>query len=231
MKYQQQQKELIEGIVNKIKEKGNTGSTIVEMRDDYENDDAICLTSVVFLNEELRQKVRKEIIEPLKEIDDKHYFYKPDSLHLTIKNIRTIHKPLLFNEEDVKKVKQVFSQTIPSTKTFEFELKGLVRFPTSISLMGYSDDTLYELVSSLDGKLKEAGVPDNKKYASDTVFFGNITICRFATQPSEEFLSKVEEFKELSIGKLIVDKVSLIKCNAVCSPVNREIVETYHLSQ
>lgn len=229
MNYQQQQKELIDGIIKKIEEQGDTGSTVVEMRDDYENDDAICLTSVVFLSEELRQKVSNEIIQPLRKIEDKHYFYPLVSLHLTIKNIRTIHRPPTFNEEDVDKVKQVFSQTIPSIKSFEFELKGLVRFPTSICLMGYSDDILYELVSSLDNKLTEAGVPDNKEYASDKVFFGNITICRFTSEPSKEFLSKVEELKELSIGKLKVDEVSLIKCNAVCSPINKEVVQTFKL--
>lgn len=229
MNYQNQQKNLIEEIVKKINEQGSIASTIVEMRGDYENDDAICLTSVVFLNEELRHLVSKEIIEPLRAIDPSHYYYQLDSLHLTIKNIRTIHKPPLFSSEDVEKAKQVFNKIIPSFKIFEFELKGLVRFPTSVSLMGYSDNILYDIVSTLDSELKEIGVPDNKKYVSDTVFFGNITICRFTSQPSDEFLAKVEEMKDLFVGKLKVKEVSLIKCNSVCSPVNREVIETFRL--
>ena len=135
MHYSAQQKQLINKITQDIAEKSFYDSTIVEMQKDYENDDAICLSSTVFLDEDIKNKIIKKIIEPLQQIDPKHYYYPSDSLHITIKNIRIIHKPPLFTAEDIKKAKKVFNQIIPSFKPFSFKLQGLVRFPTSVSLI------------------------------------------------------------------------------------------------
>lgn len=229
MRYQDQQKELIEQMVRDVQKKKNIGSSIVGIKDDYENDKELCLTSVVFLNEELQQRIQKNITEPLQKIDSSHYFYPLDALHLTIKNVRTIHDPPLFSREDILKSQYVFEKTVPKFHSFDFDLRGLVSFPTSVSLMGYSDSVLYDLVSALDERLSHAGIGDNKKYISNTVFFGNITVCRFTSPPSEVFLEEIEKLKNIEIGKLMVDAISLIVCNAVCSNKSWEVVGVWRM--
>jgi 2'-5' RNA ligase len=230
MDYRLQQKALIENIVSNINQGSDIKSSVVEMRNDYEEDDEICLTSISFLPDELKAKVMSDVIEPLKHIQPNHYFYPKESLHLTIKNIRTIHKPPTFTDEDVEKVNKKFSEIIPTHKRFNFDLQGLVRFPTSVSIMGYCGEELYRLVKELDEGLEEINVPDDKKYVSDTVFFGNITICRFKEEPSRDFLEYINKMKELEIGSMPIDKISLINCNAGCSVKSLKIINTYSLA-
>lgn len=230
MTYRQQQETLIRGLEEQLNNKQSTGSTIVSMRNNYEDDNEICLTSVVFLPKELQQTITSELIEPLKAIQPAHHFYPGESLHLTIKNIRTIHQPPLFTEENQVAVDQLFTKLIPQQKSFSFDLNGLVKFPTSLSIAGYSDERLLHLVQALDCGLNEIGVPDNKTYISDTVFFGNVTFCRFTEPPTDAFLAEFNKRKNTLIGELSVNTISLISCNAVCSKKTLTIINTYQLA-
>ncbi|MBI1919130.1 hypothetical protein HYS29_00905 [Candidatus Microgenomates bacterium] len=100
--YSLQQKRLVKQLEGSfIKDTHN--STVVEMQKDYANDDQICLTSVVFIPNEISSKIISNVINKLKRIDPQHYFYPPESMHLTIKNIRTISKPPLFTQTDIHK--------------------------------------------------------------------------------------------------------------------------------
>ncbi len=209
--------------------KGAWKATTVDLQKDYVNDEQICLTSVVFVPENISRKITEEIIAPLRKIDPTQYFYPPESMHLTIKNVRVIKNPPTFGEEDARKVDKLFSELIPKFPKFEFSVEDVVRWPTSIAVAAYCDDTLQELVSALDEGLKKIGVPDDKKYASDSVYFGSITICRFTQDPNEAFFETLKSFRNRKVGKLKVEKISLIACNAVCHPSSRKIIGEYEL--
>lgn len=226
--YFERQKQLVEQIEASIK-RGDLNSTVVEIQTDYENDNKICLTSVVFPSPEICEAIDNKIIKPLQKIEPRHYYYSPESFHLTIKNIKTISNPPLFTKDDIEKVKLLYGQIIPKNRSFSFHLQGLVAFPTSISLIGYSDERLQKIVLELDKGLKAVGVPDDKKYVSDTVFFGNISLCRFTRQPSEQFYNKINELKTIEIGWVPVDEISLITCNVVCNKNGRKILGSFRL--
>jgi len=166
---------------------------VLEAQDDYVKDKRIFLTSVIFPPAEITAKITVEIIDKLRVIDPDQYFLPPESMHLTVKNIRTISDPPSFTAEDIVKVNKLFSELIPQYPSFEFQVEDVVLFPTSISVMAYSDDTLQKLVLALDQGLKEIGFPDNKKYFSNSIFWGNITLCRFTKNPSEKFVEEVKK--------------------------------------
>jgi 2'-5' RNA ligase len=151
-------------------------------------------------------------------------------MHLTIKNIRTISKPKLYTELDVTKVNQLFGEVIPKFSVFEINIEDVLVFPASVSVMAYSIG-LQNLNLALDKGLKEIGVPDNKKYLSDSVYWGNITICRFTEKPGTEFINEAKKLRNLKIGKFNVEKVNLITCNAVCHTGSRKIINTYELKK
>ncbi|MFA4830835.1 MAG: hypothetical protein WC862_01015 [Patescibacteria group bacterium] len=222
------------GLVKQLEDSFANGvhkSTVVDMQKDYANDDQICLTSVVFIPNEISSKIISSIIGKLKKIEPQHYFYPPESMHLTIKNVRTINKPPLFSESDINKVNQLFSEIIPKFPAFEFNVEDILTFPTSLSLMAYSNDTLKKLVSALNKGLQQIGVPDNKKYLSGSVFWGNITICRFTRNPSTQFIEEVKKMRNLKIGNFKAEKINLITCNAVCYPESRKIIREYELNK
>jgi len=175
-KYQQLQETVFNQLEKDAKE-GKASATFVEPRDDYAGDPGRCLTSVAFLSPTLRQTVIEKIIDPLKNIDDRQYYFPSDSLHITTQNVRVVNDPPLFTAENIAKTKQIFSKVTAKYQPFTLELKGLLELPTSISIRGYSDKIFGDFVLELRKELKKAGIPDDKKYASPNIVFGNSTIC------------------------------------------------------
>ncbi len=106
-------------------------------------------------------------------------------------------------------------------------------FPTSVALVGYSNDNLQKLVFSLDKGLKKIGITDDKKYASKKIFFGVISLCRFTHKPTKKFLDAVEKISKVKIEtlKLKVKDLYLITCNCMNNPKTRKIIETYQLTE
>ncbi len=207
----------------------NMQASVVPIRSDYRTDSAICLTSVVFLPGDIAQDVHRRIVQPLQAVEPDHHYYSPDSMHITIKNIRTIHNPPLFTEADVRKVDRLFRELIPEHPSFSFWLEEVVPFPTSVSLIAYSDVGLWDLVRDLDAGLNQIGVPDNKQYVSDDVYFGNVTLCRYTRRPSREFGEALDQMTNVYQGILKVEVIHLITCNSVCAPESRRILHSYRL--
>jgi 2'-5' RNA ligase len=226
--YREQQKR----IVNQLRAgsgQRNLRASIVPIRSDYETDPALCLTSVVFIPDEFAQDIHRTIVEPLREIEPDHHYYSPESMHVTIKNVRTVHDPPLFTETDIQKVHRLFSELVSQHGSFLFSLEEVVAFPTSVTLIGYCDQELGDLFQALDAGLREIGIPDNKRYVSDTVVFGNVTLCRYVRQPSQEFRAAVNRMAHAYRAEMKVEVIHLITCNSVCNPESRKIWHSYQL--
>lgn len=226
--YMQPQKALLSSIKQQLLQ-GHSQSTFVEMRSDYEHDIEICLTSVIFVPPAIGKIITERVIVPLQAIAPHHYYYAPDLLHITIKNVRTIHHPPLFNDSDIAKANQVFMETVPRFLNFNFQLEEVVLFPTSISVICYADRTLQELVQALHEGLTQIGVPDNKTYFSDTIFFGNLTCCRLTQSPTQELHDHIQSLDLSALGAIPVQQIHLVTCNAVCHPNSRTVIGTYRL--
>lgn len=226
--YTMRQKEMINELERSF-QSGNVKSTIVDMQSDYENDRQLCLAAVVFPPSHLAEEIEKKIIQPLREIEPFHYYYPAESLHLTVKNVRTISDPPLFTENDAQNVRTLFSNIIPQFSAFEYSLQDVLAFPTSSALMAYCDDTLQSIVMALDQGLKDIGVPDNKTYLSNEIFWGNCTFCRFVRKPSEGFYSALNAQRETFIGTFKAETISLITCNAGCSSSSKRIIGEFKL--
>lgn len=227
--YTIQQRRLIQHIKDNMLE-AQTQMSIFDMKTDYENDDAISLASVTLISKVITDRIVEKIIQPLQLLEPCHYYYANDLMHITIKNVRKMHKPQRFTEDDAQKVNNLFKDIVPRFPSFKFNFEGLVLFPTSFSLIGYCDETLRELVHALDNGLKEIGLADDKKCISDTVFFGNMTLCRFTQAPSLLFQDKVRELESIYIGEINVSEINLVTCNVVCHPKSRRIIGAYKLT-
>lgn len=142
--------------------------------------------------------------------------------------IKTINDPPLFSQEDIVKVENVFDSVIPSHTKFNIYFYRLLLFPNNLALIGTTDPELDSIVLELDKGLKEVGVPDNKKYLNSEYFFSNMTLARFNTAPSKEFLQKVEELSQsILFDPYVVDLVTLLTSTAVLTKKN--IIKTWNL--
>lgn len=224
--YRDKQVQLIREIEEKFR-RGETPSTIVTPQEDYATDNQICLTSLVLLSHNLREAIYEKVINPLKELDERQYFYLPDSLHMTVQNIRTINDPPLFTKEDIHKARAVFREIVAQYSPFSVSLQGLFSLPTSLSVCGFFDESTADLIRALRKGLADAGVPDNKTYASEDVLLGNVTVSRYTTDPNEKFLQKIEELKDIDVGTLEVNTITLLTTNSVCHPEKTTIIEEF----
>ncbi len=226
--YTQQQKALVRRMEDDFA-KGVSASTLVPMHEDYAGDQRRCLTSLVFLPEHISGAIARQVIAPLQAAQPEQYFFPPASRHLTVKNIRTIDATEGFTENDIRNVDRLFSKVVPQFQTFDFTIEDVILFPTSVSIMAYTDELFLRLVQALDKGLKDIGVPDNKKYVSGDVFCGNTTVCRFTQKPSDAFVTAARGLRTVKIGTFRVQSILLVICNAVCHPDSLKIIGEYRL--
>lgn len=223
--HQQQQIKVINQIEQSILQNSLNFSTVAPV-DDFENDSRICLTSLHFPNQELIDDVQK-IISELKKVEPNFYYYPPQSLHLTIKNIRVINDPPNFKQSDVEKAQEIFKEVLSKHHKFKVYFYRLLLFPNNLALVGTTDPELDEIVLDLDEKLNRAGVPDDKKYNNSRYFFSNMTLVRFGGL-SSKFASKVNELStKINFKPYEIDSVTLISGNAVFK--NPRIIQKYNL--
>ncbi len=213
--HQLKQKEVIDDIARRVA--GNSlNFTTVSPVEDFANDPRTCITSIHFPHHHLLDKVQRELIEPLRAIEPKYYYYPSDSLHMTVKNVRVISDPPSFDESDVEKAKKIFGEVVPGHKKYNVYFYRLLLFPNNLALIGTTDQVLDRLVFDLDEKMKAGGIADDKIYANTKYFFSNMTLARFATAPTDSFRNKVNELSAtLQFEPYTVDSVTLITCNAV----------------
>jgi hypothetical protein len=208
-----------------------SAASIVPIKTDYGEDDAICLITVSFIPVNVADVIVRKIIRPLSLLEPDHYYYPAQSMHVTIKNIRKIHHPPNFSIEDVNRVGQVFANLIPQLHPFSFELGKIIPFPTSVSVIGYSDSYFSEIVLKLNRALDEIGLQDDKRYLSNEVFFGNITFCRFTKQPSLNFLRTIDHLSKDFSLKMPVKTMSLVAGNAVMHPNSLRVYGAFSLAE
>lgn len=221
--YREEQRSMIRQILS-----GSSKVSIVAPRVDFRADPARCLTAVALLPDALAQQTHSQLIAPLAAIEPHQFFYRPGEMHLTIKGVRVIADPPTFDEADVKAVDAMLGKRIPQHPAITFALEEVVAFPASLAISATSEGNFGELVRDLDAGLIEVGVPDNKRYVSDRVFFGSITFCRFTSTPSAAFLEKAKQLV-IDLPDFEVKLISLIDCNAVCAEDTRRIINRYEL--
>jgi hypothetical protein len=229
MAYQDLQRELVQTLADAATTGDGYAARYVPMVNNYA-DAQRCLTTIAFLSPELIDTFMQQVIEPLRSIEPDHHHFTPKTLHTTLKNIRIIHDPPTFRAADIARVKSLYGQLIPTLPAYDISFEAVVRLPTSVAVMGFTDERLKTTVQALDRGLKSIGLADDKTYASGDVFFANSSVVRFTHPPSEQFLEAVRAMRSLRLGGFMVREVALVSCDAVMSPESLTIHGRYQLA-
>jgi 2'-5' RNA ligase len=198
---------------------------------DYAADAARSLTIVAFPPASVRAAIATQLQAPLAARASAHYYYPAASFHITIKNVRQAAAPPNFDAGDVARVAALLPDVARACAPVTFTFHEVLAFPNSLSLIGYSSAALQALVLNLDRALRAAGLPDDKRYMSDTVFFGNITFCRFTTDPTPAWLEAARTLTLASPVEVNVNELNLITCNAAAAPQTIERHGTFALKR
>lgn len=213
--HQKKQQEVINAIEEQIKDNTVTFTTVAPV-ENFEDDPRLCLSGFHIPNDSLKEAVQHTIINPLKAIAPEHYYYTNDSLHITVKSIRAITERFSRDKNTSTKAKEVFSTVVPKYTAFTVFFYRLLLFPTSLALVGTTDPEFDDLVLELENELRNAGIPDDRKYANNKYFFCNMTFMRFSKPVSTILREKIEHLSQsITVKPYTVDSVSLVSCNAV----------------
>lgn len=208
---------------------GTNTSTVVPVLKDYTNDPQLCLTTVVFVDPAIYRHIYEKLIEPLKAIKPSFYYYPHASLHITVQNIRVIHDPPRFTQPDIQKAFSVCRAIIPTYQSLSLRLYGAIQFATSAVIGVLHENTFDDLVLTLRKAFAAAGVPDDKNYFNATIL-SSTTFCRFAHEPSQEFIRSLEAFREYDFGSMKAMKIYLVETNSVAHPQKTKVHGEFVLS-
>jgi hypothetical protein len=220
------QEDVFDGLEN-LKKDSNV--SMVSAAEDFEQDPRICLTMLYFLPRSLQERIKEEIIEPLRKEDPDQYYYSVGQMHATIQNVRVVADPPNFTEKDVESLNRL-APYFSEHEKLSFDVEGLWKLPTSIGIRCYPNLDTQQFILNLRKRLSEIGLSDDKKYFNSDTVIGNITICRFYKPPSAEFFHTFEKLRKKAFGRIDIDKVSLVSCNVVCYKDTLKVLDEFFMN-
>lgn len=108
-------------------------------------------------------------------------------------------------------------------------MRGLLCLPSSIAVRAFATASYASAVRTIDDSLRSVGLHDDKIYQSNSVFCGNVTLCRLTCSPDERFQSCVEPLRDIQLGEFFVTRLRLVECDEVCSADSRVVHAAFHL--
>ena len=156
------------------------------------------------LDDDLKPKINK-IIKEFKSINTKIKYVELTNLHLTLKFFGDIDTNGLDLLED--KIAGVVSDFEP----FDIHIKGCGAFPNNnhikVIWIGIDEDSLIkELHDKLDVEFAKLGFDKDKRFST------HLTIGRMKTAKNKDKVKQtIEEFENVDIGQMTVEKISLKK--------------------
>jgi hypothetical protein len=201
---------------------GTAGAAVIPVRTTYTNA-ARCLTVVHLLDEPLACRIYQDIIAPLRQIEGHHHWYPANDLHLTLKNVRSAKPNRVYTAEEIRRAVRAVERASPAIEPLTFAIRGPIFFPTSVILRAFGTLKHRDAVRLLGRELELAGIPDDKGYASNEVFIGNITLCRFTTMPTADLRQAVLAREGRFLGMYNARTMQLVECDEVYSSGSRVI--------
>jgi len=195
--------------------------------DKIEQDSRRSLTSIVRVSIGLKPKIQS-VIEKLKRVAPNQYYYPPESLHLTIQNIKATADPPTWTSEEALRVKEVFANVLDNYRSFIMELKGLNIFSRAIFVQGFCDEILFKLRNNLDRELKEINIYPERKYKYK-LNFGWVNIARFRNSNVHDLLNEIEKLRNYNFGTMKINKIELVETDRYFLKPKTKIIATFEL--
>jgi 2'-5' RNA ligase len=157
-----------------------------------------------YIDEEIKEKIT-EVQEQLKEADAPVKFVEPHNLHFTFK---------FFGEIDEKKAEEIMAAVenkVQNYGPFEIFIKGVGVFPNPryirVLWLGVEDSEPFsKLQMDLDEDFVELGFKKERSYVP------HLTMGRVrGAKNKEALISKIDELKEVEIGKMKIEKLLLME--------------------
>lgn len=156
------------------------------------------------IDEDLKAKIYK-VIKEFKQIDANIKYVDLENLHLTLKFFGDI------DTEGIDLLSSKISNVVNDFDSFKIKIKGCGAFPNTkrikVIWLGLEDDEIVKkLHDELDKEFVKLGFDKDKKFSS------HLTIGRMkSAKGKNKVKSTIEEFSDVEIGEMSVEKIILKK--------------------
>ncbi|MBQ2636525.1 MAG: RNA 2',3'-cyclic phosphodiesterase [Methanobrevibacter sp.] len=174
------------------------------------------------LDDDLKPKINK-IIKEFKQIDTRIKYVELANLHLTLKFFGDI------DTNGLELLEEKIAGVVSEMKPFDIKIKGCGAFPNNnrinVIWVGIEDDAiLKDLHDKLDKEFNKLGFDLDKKFST------HLTIGRMKSAKNKsQVKSTIEEFSDVGIGEMKVDKISLKKSTLTPSGPIYEDIKVFEL--
>ncbi len=216
MTYKDRQRILIRQL-NRRLAAGDFPATSVRPVSAYEDDRRTFLAFIARPPASLAERVLN-LQRRLLRLDPHQYAIPRPALHFTVKSVRTVSDPPAFTAEEVELAGRAAADALPGLGSFELQVEGALLTPSSLALAAYSSERFDAWVRGVDRALRARGVRDDKTYASDTVFFSNLTLLRYVRPPAQALVEAYSSLEGIRFEPFEVKEVVLVSSNLAFSP-------------
>lgn len=156
------------------------------------------------VDEDLKAKMYK-IVKEFKQIDARIKYVELENLHLTLKFFGDI------DTEGIDLLSSKIESVVSNFDKFTIKIKGCGAFPNNnrikVIWLGLDESAIVkQLHDELDKEFVKLGFDKDKKFST------HLTIGRMkSAKGKNEVKSKIEEFSEVEIGEMSVDRIVLKK--------------------
>ena len=156
------------------------------------------------LDDDLKPKINK-IIKEFKQTDAKIKYVELTNLHLTLKFFGDI------DTEGLEILEKTIANVLVDFKPFDIKIRGCGAFPNNnhikVIWIGIDEDSIIkDLHDKLDKEFTRLGFDKDKRFST------HLTIGRMkAGKNKNRVKATIEEFSDVEIGEMKVDKISLKK--------------------
>ena len=156
------------------------------------------------VDEDLKAKMYK-IIKEFKQIDARIKYVELENLHLTLKFFGDI------DTEGIDLLSSKIEKVVSNFDKFTVKIKGCGAFPNTkrikVIWFGLDEDAIVkQLHDELDKEFVKLGFDKDRKFST------HLTIGRMkSAKGKDKVKSKIEEFSEVEIGEMCVDRIVLKK--------------------
>jgi len=171
------------------------------------------------LDEDLKPKINK-IIREFKQIDTRIKYVDLINMHLTLKFFGDI------DVDGLDMLEKAIRNVVEDFDSFEIKIKGCGAFPNNnhikVIWVGIDDESILKnLHDKLDKEFTRMGFDKDKKFSS------HLTIGRMKSAKNKDKVkSVIEEFQDVEIGTMNVDKIILKKSTLTPSgPIYEDLIE------
>ncbi len=156
------------------------------------------------LDDDLKPKINR-VIKEFKQIDTKIKYVELANLHLTLKFFGEI------DTEGLELLEEKIAKVVSEFKPFDIKIKGCGSFPNNnhikVIWIGIDGDSIIrELHDNLDKEFTKLGFDRDKKFST------HLTIGRMKSAKNKDKVkATIEEFTDIEIGEMTVNRISLKK--------------------